>query len=81
MIARLDAGLCRAPVLGVGETGLFVAREEWWLHTVSTPTLTRYAVQPQRGAAAHVALGVLPVFGGTGVHDAYQAFGTARASR
>jgi transposase len=81
VLARLEAGLRRAPVLGVDETGLFVAHRQWWLHTASTPTLTRYAVHPRRGSAAHAAIGILPTFGGIVVHDGYQAFGTAPAPR
>lgn len=81
VVARIEAGLRRAPVLGVDETGLFVARDQWWLHTASTPTLTRYAVHRRRGGVAHAAIGILPAFAGTLVHDGYQAFGTAPAPR
>lgn len=77
--ARIRAGLLRAPVLGVDETSVFVARRGWWLHVACTPTLTHYTVLPRRGRAAYAAIGLLPGFTGTVVHDGCPAFGTAPA--
>jgi transposase len=77
LVARIHAGLRRAPVIGIDETGLFVRRRQWWLHTASTPALTHYTVHPQRGRTAHAAIGLLPAYRGTVVHDGYQAYGTA----
>jgi transposase len=79
IVAAIHAGLCRAPVIGVDETNLFVAGHSWWLHTESTPTLTHYTMLPYRGRAAYDAIGLLPHFHGTAVHDGCQAFGTAPA--
>jgi transposase len=77
LVARIQTGLLSAPVIGVDETGLFVERRQWWLHTASTPTLTLYAVHQDRGRTAHAAIGLLPAYRGTVVHDGYQAYGTA----
>jgi transposase len=77
VIAHIHTGLLRSPVLGVDETGVFIGRRQWWLHTASTPTLTHYAVHPQRGRTAHAAIGLVPAFRGTVVHDGFQAYGTA----
>jgi transposase len=77
VVAAIRAGLRRAPVLGVDDTTVFVARRGWWLHTASTPTLTAYDVLPVRGRAAYAAIGLLPTYQGTAVHDGCQAFGTA----
>ena len=78
--AWIHAGLRRAPVLGVDETSVFVARRGWWLHTASTPALTLYTVLPRRGRAAYAEIGLLADFPGTVVHDGCQAFGTAAAA-
>jgi transposase len=79
VMAHIAAGLQHAPVIGVDDTNLFVARQSWWLHTASTPTLTAYTVLPCRGRAAYQMIGLLPNFHGTVVHDGCQAFGTAPA--
>jgi len=82
VMAHIRTGLLRRPVLGVDETGVFISRRQWWLHPASTPTLTHYTVHPvhpQRGRSAHAAIGILPAFRGTAVHDGFQAYGTADA--
>jgi transposase len=58
-------------------TGLFVRRRQWWLHTASNPMLTLHAVHRDRGRGAHAAIGLLPAYRGTVVHDGYRAYGTA----
>jgi transposase len=75
---RIHAGLRRAPVLNVDETGFFIATRRQWLHTVSTPTLTYYTPHPQRGCGAHDAIGILPQYQGTAVHDCYDSYFTYR---
>jgi transposase len=77
--AHIRAGLTRAAVLHVDETSAVVGGERWWLHVACTPALTHYAVLPRRGRAAYAAIGLLPRFTGTVVHDGCQAFGTAPA--
>ncbi len=74
--ARIRAGLAASPVLHLDETGFFVAAERWWLHVVCTPTLTHYAAHPKRGTEAHAAVGLLPGYGGTAVHDGYASYFT-----
>jgi transposase len=82
---EIKASLRQEPVLHHDETGLRVvgangARLEW-THVTCTPTLTHYARHPARGATALEAIGILPGYEGTSVHDgwtSYRHFHTAR---
>ena len=73
---RIHAGLARAPVVGFDETGFFVQQQRWWLHVSCTRTLAYYTAHPKRGTGAHDAIGLLPVFAGTALHDAYASYFT-----
>lgn len=81
MVARIHAGLLRAPVVHFDETGFFVAQQHWWLHVGGTRGLAFYTAHPRRGGRAHDAIGLLPAYAGTAVHDAYEAYFTYRGCR
>jgi transposase len=61
-------------VIHQDETGLYVEGHRQWMHVTCTPTLTHYAVHASRGHAALDAIGILPRFGGTSVHDGWRSY-------
>jgi transposase len=70
----LKAALLRAPVLHSDETGVRVQKQLHWIHVAATSTLTFYAHHAKRGREAFTAIGILPHFGGTSVHDSLASY-------
>ena len=70
----IKQALSQAPVLNCDETGQRVAGHTDWLHVASTATLTYLARHAKRGREAMTAIGLLPVFKGTAVHDGLGAY-------
>jgi transposase len=56
------------------ETGLRIDGHTHWLHVAGTPSLTYYAAHAKRGQIAMTAIGLLPAFKGTVMHDALGAY-------
>ncbi len=80
--AHATALLRQAPVAHFDESGIRGAAALHWVHVACTSTLTWYRAHAKRGHAGIEAAGVLPLFTGTLVADAftcYQRYGTARA--
>ena len=70
----IKAAITEAEVAHADETGFYVNGQRSWLHTVSTTDLTYYQPHAQRGQKATDAIGILPQFRGTLVHDAWATY-------
>lgn len=64
----------KAEVGHADETGFYIEGKRAWLHTVSTSDLTYYEPHQSRGKKATDAIGILPEFAGTLVHDNYPTY-------
>ena len=73
-VAQIKADLRQSEVVHCDETGLYIGGERVWLHVAATPHLTCYEAYPQRGRQGTDALGILPDFAGTAVHDNWAAY-------
>jgi transposase len=72
--AAIKEAIVCAPVGHFDETGVRIGQRLLWLHTASTKTLTFYAHHGKRGRDALNAIGLLPRFAGTSVHDAWASY-------
>ena len=72
--ASIQQALQNASVAHFDETGVRIQKKLHWLHTASTPSLTFLAPHAKRGRQALDAIGILPAFGGTAVHDAFASY-------
>jgi transposase len=61
-------------VVHFDETGMRVVKDLHWLHVASTPEFTAYHIDAQRGKPAMEAMGILPDFTGTAVHDSWTSY-------
>lgn len=66
--------LLKEPLLHADETGINIGGERKWLHVVCNATLTLLMPHGKRGGEAMEAMGVLPDFKGTLVHDHWKSY-------
>lgn len=64
----------KSRVVDFDESGVNIAGSLHWLHTAGTPLLTAYFAHTRRGSEAFDAMGILPDFTGTAVHDHLPAY-------
>jgi transposase len=71
--------IAAAEVAGFDETGFRVDGRLHWVHCARTGKYTLLMVHPKRGRQAMQAMGILPSFAGTAVHDAWAPYDTYTA--
>lgn len=71
---QVKEALVPADVIHQDETGLYVAGQRHGMHVTCTATLTHYQVHESRGQEALEAIGILPRFAGTSVHDGWGSY-------
>ncbi|MGZ3627123.1 MAG: IS66 family transposase [Ktedonobacteraceae bacterium] len=68
---RIKEAFVKANVLHQDETGLYVKGMRHWIHVSCTTRLIHYAVHFKLGKEALDAIGILPRFAGTSVHNGW----------
>ena len=71
--------IAASDVAGFDETGFRVDGKLHWVHCARTGKYTLLMVHPRRGTEATEAMGVLPLFNGVAVHDAWAPYDTYTA--
>ncbi|ABE51619.1 IS66-like element ISMbu5 family transposase [Methanococcoides burtonii] len=66
--------LIESPVINCDETGMRIEGKRQWLHVASTNKMTCYYPHQKRGSDAMNAMGILPNFNGTVVHDFWKSY-------
>lgn len=66
--------LITSPLVHFDETGLYINGRREWLHVASTERLTSYGVHAKRGYEATEAMGILPEFQETAMHDFWKPY-------
>jgi transposase len=74
VLELIKKGLQDSALLHNDETGFRVDKKRWWLHVASTRWLTYYLAHTKRGKEATDAMGILPTFHGTRMHDTFSSY-------
>ena len=68
------AHLLTCPALHADETGMRVDRKTQWLHIATNGSLTLKFLHPRRGKEAIEAIGIIPRYTGTLIHDCWASY-------
>ena len=74
IVTQIKTGLIASHTLHCDESGFYIGGERHWLHVAATKTLTCYYPHRRRGSQATDAMGILPHFRGTAIHDFWSAY-------
>jgi transposase len=74
VLQRIKTALQTSVVVHNDETGFRVNKKRWWLHVAATCWFTLYLAHPKRGKEATEAMGILPNFQGTSMHDSLVSY-------
>jgi len=72
--AHIKQEIASSPVVNFDETGVRCNGHLQWCHTACTEHATHYEMHEKRGKVAMNAIGILPAFHGTAVHDHFRPY-------
>jgi transposase len=74
VVEQIKAALIAGDILHCDESGFYIGGQRHWLHVAATKSLTCYYPHQRRGSKATEAMGILPHFRGTAIHDFWSAY-------
>ncbi|MFZ1399678.1 MAG: IS66 family transposase [Candidatus Promineifilaceae bacterium] len=74
IVTQIKTALIAGHTLHCDESGFYIGGQRHWLHVAATKTLTCYYPHQRRGRKATDAMGILPHFRGTAIHDFWSAY-------
>jgi transposase len=74
VVEQIKEALIAGQILHCDESGFYIGGQRHWLHVAATQQLTCYYPHPRRGRKATDAMGILPEFRGTAIHDFWAAY-------
>ena len=73
-LAQIEQGLLESTTIHADETGARCEGKTNWLHSASNQLYTLYFFHPKRGNEAMDAMGILPKYTGTLIHDRWASY-------
>jgi transposase len=72
--ANIKQELIESDVVHFDESGMRVGGKTHWIHSAGTESATHYGIHKKRGIEAMDAIGILPEFRGTAIHDHLRSY-------